>query len=327
MSVALWSSAAWRAQAEGWIDRRLAEAGLERTGVVEQPRVRPWATVLRAPTTSGVVWMKAAGPATAFEAGLYALLAREAPGEVLAPLALDAPRGWMLLPDGGLSLGERLDGAEQAGAMTAALAQYGRLQRALAPHAAALPALGVPDMRPERMPGRFEEALEAARASAPPVRAPAAPSTSPASPAAGLAAVEALRDDVARWCERLAASPVPDSLDHNDLHAFNVLGSGPFRFYDWGDAVVAHAFAALLVPSQVLGGAVLERARHAYLDAFADLAPQAELLEVAALARRVAIVARALTWERALRSAREQGEPVDPRFAHAPYDELTALLT
>jgi hypothetical protein len=44
------------------------------------------------------------------------------------------------------------------------------------------------------------------------------------------------------------------------------------------------------------------------------------------LARRVAIVARALTWERALRSAREQGEPADPRFAHAPYDELTTLL-
>ena len=325
MSVALWSSAPWREQAEGWIDRRLADAGLERTGAVEQPRVRPWATVLRAPTTGGDVWMKAAGPATAFEAGLYALLAREAPGEVLAPLALDAPRGWMLLPDGGPSLGERLEGAAQEEAMTAALAQYGSLQRALAPHAEALPALGVPDMRPELMPGRFDEALEAARASAPSVPPPGAPSPSAASPAGTLAAVDALRDDVAGWCERLAASPVPDSLDHNDLHAFNVLGSGPYRFYDWGDAVVAHAFAALLVPSQVLEGRALERARDAYLDAFADLAPRAELLETAELARRVAIVARALTWERALRSAREQGEPVDPRFAHAPYEELTAL--
>ena len=185
--------------------------------------------------------MKAAGPATAFEAGLYALLAREAPDEVLAPIALDPARGWMLLPDGGPPLDEL---------PPEALGQYGRLQRALAPHADGLPALGVPDMRPEVMPARFEEALDAARASAP----------AGGGDEGALARVEALRDDVARWCERLAASPVPASLDHNDLHQQNVLGSGPYRFYDWGDAVVAHAFAALLVPSQVLSGEPL-RAR------------------------------------------------------------------
>src|SRR5919107_5362340 len=110
MSVRLWCSDAWREQAVGWIDRRLADAGLVRTGEVEQPRVRPWATVLRAPTEDGDVWMKAAGPATAFEAGLYELLAREAPGDVLTPLAVDAPRGWMLLPDGGPPLSDRLEG-------------------------------------------------------------------------------------------------------------------------------------------------------------------------------------------------------------------------
>src|SRR5215208_868062 len=122
MSVRLWSSPAWREQAVGWIDRRLAEAGLARTGAVEQPRVRPWATVLRAHTTGGDVWMKAAGAATAFEAGLYELLAREAPEDVLTPLAVDAPRGWMLLPDGGPTVEEL---------PAAALAQYGRLQRKL----------------------------------------------------------------------------------------------------------------------------------------------------------------------------------------------------
>jgi hypothetical protein len=318
MSVRLWTSAAWREQAVGWIDRRLAEAGLERTGDVEQPRVRPWATVLRAPTTGGDVWMKAAGPATAFEAGLYELLAREAPADVLAPLAVDAPRGWMLLPDGGQPVGEL---------PAAALAQYGRLQRALAPRAGELPALGVPDMRPEVMPERFPEALEAARASAPSVPPPGAPSPSAASPAGTLAAVEALADDVERWCERLAASPVPASLDHNDLHQDNVLGTGPYRFYDWGDAAVAHAFAALLVPGQVLSGPQLDRARAAYLEVFADLAPPDVLATDLELACRVARIARTLTWERALRSAREQDEPLDPFFAQAPYEELAALAT
>jgi hypothetical protein len=318
MSVRLWSSERWREQAVGWIDRRLADAGLERTGAVEQVRVRPWATVLRAPTAGGAVWMKAAGAATAFEAGLYELLAREAPGDVLAPLAVDAPRGWMLLPDGGPPPDELPAGA---------LGQYGRLQRALAPHADALPALGVPDMRPELMPARFDEALEAARASAPSAPPAGAPSPSAAGPAGTLAAVEALRDDVARWCERLAASPVPASLDHNDLHQQNVLGSGPYRFYDWGDAVVAHAFAALLVPCQVLDGARLDRAREAYLEAFADLAPPGVLAADLEVALRVARIARTLTWERALRSAREQEEPVSELFAHAPFEELAALAS
>lgn len=115
------------------------------------------------------------------------------------------------------------------------------------------------------------------------------------------------------------------ALDHDDLHQRNVLGTGPYRFYDWGDAVLAHPFAALLVPLQVLDGPRRERARGAYLDAFADLAPRSELLDTLAPACRVATIARALTWERALRSAREQGEPIEPAFAHAPYETLAEL--
>jgi len=296
------------------MDRRLAGAGLARTGEAEQTRLRPWATVLRAPTSGGVVWMKAGGPATAFEAGLYGVLARVAPGDVLAPLALDVARGWVLLPDGGPSVGERLGAEGSAGALVTAVAQYGRLQRMLAPHAGELPGLGVPDMRPEVMPARFAEALAAAHASA------------PAGAQDRLAALAALDGAVGGWCETLAATPVPVSLDHNDLHAYNVLGTGPYRFYDWGDAVVAHAFAAMFVPLEVLDAHHGARARDAYLGAFDDLAPRAELEATLEVACRVAVIARALTWERALRSAREEGEPVDPRFAHAPYQQLMALL-
>jgi Ser/Thr protein kinase RdoA (MazF antagonist) len=172
-------------------------------------------------------------------------------------------------------------------------------------------------MRPEVMPERFPEALEAARAAAP----------SAGGPVAKLAAAEALRGDVARWCERLAASPVPAGLDHNDLHQQNVLGTNPYRFFDWGDAVVAHAFAVLLVPSQVLSRPQTAHARSRYLEAFADLGPPAELEAEAEIACRVARVARTLTWERALRTAREQDEPLDPFFAHAPYEELAALVS
>ena len=49
-------------------------------------------------------------------------------------------------------------------------------------------------------------------------------------------------------------------------------------------------------------------------------------METLELAGRVAIVARALVWERALSSAREQGEPIDARFENAGAETLESLL-
>ena len=276
------------------MDARLAEAGIARSGEVEQTRVRPWSTVLRAPTGAGTVWMKAAAPATAFEAPLYELLARVVPEHVLAPIALDTGRGWMLLPDGGPTIG--------LGELPRALAAYAHLQRALMPHAAEMLAAGVVDMRPAAMPGRFREALEAA--------------------GPGGRELEAMEPRVAAWCDELAASPVRASLDHNDLHQLNVLGGGT-RFYDWGDSVLAHPFAVALVPLGMLDGDA--RARDAYLDAFADLGTRAELVRALELACRVAKIARTLVWERALLTAREQGEPVDPLFEDAQLQTLRSI--
>ena len=203
--------------AVAWID-----AHVERTGEVEEVRVRPWASVLRAPTRSGPVWMKLAGEGTAFEVPLYRVLARAVPERVLTPIAVDVERAWLLLPDGGSSLGERDAGLD---ALVDALVEYGRLQRELEPAVEEMLALGVPDMRPQVMPARFHEALAAA---------------------GGNADVAAMEPEVIGWCERLAASPLAPSLDHNDLHPWNML-EGP-RYYDWGDSVIAHPFAAMLVP-------------------------------------------------------------------------------
>jgi hypothetical protein len=326
--VAVWSSAGWRAQAVAWLDERLAAAGMKRTGDVEQPHLRPWSTVLRAPTSAGPVWLKAAGPGARFEAGLAELLARTVPDHVLAPIGVDAGRGWIVLPDGGRSLGERTEGAELVEGLVAALVQYARLQRELAPRVDELLALGVADMRPAAMPARFAEARAAVRA--------VGEHLARSDDLAVERRVAPLEDAVAGWCERLAASPVPASLDHNDLHPWNVLGegSGDVRFYDWGDAVVAHPFAAMLVPLGFVRrglGAGLDdprfvRARDAYLGEFSDLAPHEELVGELELACRVAKIARVLTWDRAVRSAWEQGETVDEYWTTAPVETLASLL-
>ena len=193
--IAVWSSPEWRAEAVGWLDERLAAAGLERRGAVEQPHLRPWATALRAPTTGGTVWLKAPGPGTAFEVRLYELLARVTPDRVLTPIAVDPARQWILLPDGGPSLGQRLDDDDRrAEALAAALVPYAELQRELAPHVDDILTLGVSDMRPAAMPERFAEALD--------VTAAALDRHGDESDRATHRLVTAQGPTVAAWCEQ-----------------------------------------------------------------------------------------------------------------------------
>jgi hypothetical protein len=125
-------------------------------------------------------------------------------------------------------------------------------------------------------------------------------------------------------------------LDHNDLHPWNILGSGTggslqATFYDWGDSVVAHPFASMLLPlgfvqSSILGTSLddprILRLRDAYREVFSDLAPHAVLVETLELACRVGKVARALTWHRALSAL---GEDDDSDYARAPLETLCSL--
>ena len=79
-------------------------------------------------------------------------------------------------------------------------------------------------------------------------------------------------------------------------------------------------------------GATLEdpgflRARDAYLDVFSrPRGSHAELVDTLALACRVAKIARALTWERAVRATLEQGEPVERTWATASAETLASIL-
>jgi len=232
-SAEIWGSAEWRGAATAWLDDGLADAGIERTGEVEQPHVRPWATVLRAPTTAGPVWLKATAPGTSAEIGLYALLREVVPEQVLQPIAIDLERSWIVLPDGGPRLDDWLTEVDLAEAMAEIVPAYARLQRALVPHTDRMLALGLADMRPAMLPQRFEEAL-----------AVVAPDLERAGEE-GRRAYEQLlaaHDTVGSWCGELAGLPGAASVDHSDLHQWNVLigrpdGMARPRFYDWGDAV------------------------------------------------------------------------------------------
>jgi hypothetical protein len=324
-----WESAEWFAGAVDWLDQRLTDAGIERTGAAEMYRVRPWAAVLTAPTADGAVWMKAAGPGTAFEIGLYELLEAVVPERVLSPIAVDVEKAWIALPDGGTPLAERdLPADELMAALLTILPQYAELQRDLSPHVDRMLELGVADMRPAAMPQRFDEAINAVR--------PSVYGSNNEDERLSLARVLAMRDDYVSWCVELAGAPVATTIDHNDFHPANMLAgeSGGFeqsRFYDWGDGVIAHPFSTMLVTLAVAkaqlglqdGDARLAQLRDAYLEVFSDLASHRQLVATMELSCRVAKVARALVWDRAVR-AYEGHVPDD--FAMAPAETMFSLL-
>lgn len=321
----VWSSAEWLAAATGWMDEQLVANGRTRTGPVTQPHLRPWGTVLTAPTDRGQVWLKAPGRDTAFEVPLYRLLADAAPDRVLTPIAADVDGGRLLLPDGGAPLGERVPIDELPEALAAVVPHYAELQRALTGHVGELLSFGLADMRPATLPDRLDEAVEG-------IGRYLGRHADDADRAT-LRRVAAARPMVVEWCQRLAAGVAPAGLDHNDLHAWNVLTtpSGRPRFYDWGDAVVAHPFASMLVTLGFFRSELhladsnprARRVRDAYLEAFADLGPRSELVTELELACRVGKIARSLVW---LRAVRAEGFESAGAFRRAPLSSLAAVL-
>jgi hypothetical protein len=317
-----------RAPALAWFDEQLTAAGIRRTVEPELVKERPWASVFSAETDQGRVWLKLSGAGTRFEVGLYELMHRVAPEHVLEPIALDVDRAWILLPDGGSLLAEQTDQQRLPGQLSEVFAQYAELQLDVAAHTDELMSIGVADMRTGVMPQRFEEALAFV--------APYLERRGTADEHASYEQLTRLRPQVADWCERLAAAPGLATLDHNDLHPWNVFyveGADGVRakFYDWGDAVVAHPFASMLVGLGAMkrwhslddDDAGILRVRDAYLEPFAGLGSRADLVETLELACRVAQIARALVWARAVG---EMGAEAPDTYQTAPMQHLANLI-
>ncbi|WP_234025093.1 MULTISPECIES: phosphotransferase [unclassified Streptomyces] len=292
-AVTPWESGEWRDAALGWVRQELAAHGLRTAaeGAV-RVRLRPWSVLMRLAVVGrgDDVWFKANPPASAFEAGLTAALARWVPGQVLEPLAVDAGRGWALLPDGGELFRDVLDrGPADPRAWEQPLAQYADLQRALVPHTAHLERLGVPSARTAQLPDIFDQIVADNAALSPDDRS----------------RLGALRPRLADWCRELAGLGIADSLDHADLHEGQLFAprAGRFTFFDWGDATVSHPFFSFRVPAAAVrerfGADALPRLRDAYLEPWtADGRTTADLRRAIRLAWRLGALGRAHSWGR-----------------------------
>lgn len=288
--VTPWTDPAWRAETGAWIRQALAERGLTPRTQGWRARIRRWSVLYKVPTDSDPVWFKANPAASRFEAGLSRFLGREHPEHVLTPLAVDAERGWSLLPDGGPVLREALAarGTATVEDYLPVVRQYAEFQRAVAAERAV--DLGVPYIGVKTLPETVDMIGAAGRSLAAEQRA----------------LLDARLPDFASWCHELASGGVPDALDHADLHDGQIFAPGPggrHRFFDWGDAAVTHPFSSMLVTTRVVrrNGADdrdVARLHDAYLEAWTGDHDRAALREMLILACRVEAVARILIWNR-----------------------------
>ncbi len=302
-----WGDPVWQAAALAWVRDTLRDLGRDPTGEPEQVHRRAWATVFRCPTVDGDVWFKAMGRGTVHEVPLLTALAGWFPDRVLVPLATEPERGWLLLPDGGTTLRAAQHGHTDEAHWAEILTDHAEFQRATAPHADELVALGVPDLRPDRLP--------AVRAALLADESWLRVDRDNGLTTAQLAALRADADRFAGWCTALTDIGVPPAVNHDDLHDNNLFvprrPGGHYRIFDWGDASVAHPFAVLLVALRVVGmlhelpeGAPeLLRLRDAYLEPWTAEHDRTDLLEAARLALRVGGVSRARCYRAALAEA------------------------
>jgi hypothetical protein len=294
-----------------------AQAALGTPVTIEPMKARPWATTWCLRGEDGQVWyLKTTVPTTRYEVPLMTALAQTVPELVPAVPAHETTHGWLLLADAGPLLSDQDDQNDQnspaaPAAWPAMMARFARLQRAVEPEVNALLAVGVPDERPARLIGVLHQLLE----------------KSTQLTELTTAERRALTSDSARWREDLAAIgelPLPASVQHGDLHPGNVgvktgidTGSA-IRFFDFGDASIAHPFCTLEVPLRVArhrgaDEAMIDRIRNSYLDEFTDLAPIDDLRRLAARMTRISPLTRATSWDRALVAAgpdHEWGDPV-----------------
>ena len=151
MSARRWTDPATIAGAHAFLRDAAASAGRRITGTIEQPHVRAWSTVFRAPTDAGDVYLKLCGPSQAHEPALTALLAATAPALLPQILAIHPRETWMLLAGGGAKLRDALEPTERLEVWARILPPYAELQRSLLGRVEEIRGTGTPDHGPERL--------------------------------------------------------------------------------------------------------------------------------------------------------------------------------
>jgi len=298
---ARWESEEWLAALEAWLAPALAAVGVRTTAPVVRERVRFWSVVARVETDAGRVWVKENAPSQAFEAALVEVVDALVPDAVATPLAVDRDRGWLATADLGLPMWHD-DEVPPLSDWVDVVQGFAAVQEVLSGRADTVLATGVPTFpeEPDVVVGWVESMVDASRV---------LPESDPrrlddAEAAAVADGVPRIRDAA----ERLAASGIPPSLQHNDLHLGNAFRrpGGGIAYIDLGDALWTHPLTAARIPLWIMrnrlgleaDGPELRRAVDAYLEPWTDRWDRATLRGLLADADRISCLHRAESWRR-----------------------------
>ena len=241
---------------QGDVQRWLADRGVEPTGPLETIHERPWSTVLRVPTGDGDLFLKQEQPLQEYEVPLTVALAARWPDRVPEVVAADTARAWLLLRDGGIRVADSHDFA----AFTRALALYGELQVGEAAHVEELLGFGLRDLRLPVVADLYEPFFERDHGLEP----------------EEVAEFRALASKYRELCAELDALALPATIQHDDLHAWNIFVRGArVAVYDWGDSSVGFPLWSWIKPGETLEDPV--PARTAYVSAWREHASEEQL--------------------------------------------------
>jgi Phosphotransferase enzyme family len=283
-----------------WALARLRDLGLRPR---QEPRLfhrRPWSTVARLVTDDGDFYLKVSAAALAHEAGLTGALVAIRRDLLPETVAIEPRRGWMLMRDGGPTLRSVLATDPDLRHWERILPVLAELQIAAAAHVPDLLGTGALDYRLSRLPALVDGLC--------------------ASPALlvgerdGLTREEhrALRDGVAHFtalCAELSSYGPPETIHHDDFHDGNVfVARNGYRFFDWGEAGVAHPFCTMVVCLRAIAyrfgldgdGPEVTRLLDVYLEPWAAVMDSSDTRTAFTLAQTVGTMCRALTWNRVL---------------------------
>ena len=198
---------------------------------------RPWGTVWRVERNGETLSRKRCASIWRFEPRLTAALAARWPDRVAE--VVESGDDWMLTRDAGTLIGAASPRWPEVARLVA------ELQQGEAVHAGEHVAAGVPDLRLATLPARFQDLVDYAPQ------------------AAGFEA------RFTELCAELAAFGVPETIQHDDLHHFNVYErDGRLRILDWGDSSVAHPWFSLVATLRHLEAGlhepVIDASRAAY---------------------------------------------------------------
>lgn len=282
-----WARPGWFAAAAAWMREQLDARGYTLTGPIEQIKSAGISSILRVPTSDGMIYFKVAAdlPLFANEPALLTALAARYPEHIPAPLAVEPEQRWVLLADFGVELRAQPNPAEWA----AALELYSRLQRDTAADVETLLASGCLDRRLDRLAAQIDPLLADSEALA-------------GLTEAELARLRSLAPRLKAMCAELAGYSIPPTLVHGDLHGGNIaLRDGRYTFFDWTDSCIAHPFFDLVTMLQEAeewadSPAVCDELRDRYLALWAEQEPLDRVRAAWALAEPLGVLHQTVSY-------------------------------